>query len=399
MRSVYGAPGAGRRSPSLTKGRLGASSTPSTLKVLIWIATGFVSIVALSMMYTAVFRKMSKRSSRKDSGNHGAVANTDGSGGGTGSSVEATLQRQLQRLTDASSFDPKGTNCGKNDPSGDPDAWLDYVAEAGCYPKIEPSWYAQVHGIEPFERPDTKPFDLHTFPTDEWYERAKKATDRCDLELHEQIVGGKNGLKDEVVWVSGLFDLKRGESGNKDFQRPMEEYYRRFQIVLDRGFKMVIYIPKEFESHLKIDYSRITVKYMNRENLHTYFPYFDRLSAIRTSKLWTEQAVQTGWLSNAPQARLAEYNPLVMSKFMLLRDAARENHWGARYHMWMDAGHLCAGDQDPSPEGTSFYRSHMAKGMFVTHWPYGTTTEVHGMTDKAIHLYMAQAEDPLEIVR
>ena len=42
-------------------------------------------------------------------------------------------------------------------------------------------------------------------------------------------------MADEVVWVSGLFDLKRGESGNKDFQRGKDEYFRRFQIVLDRG--------------------------------------------------------------------------------------------------------------------------------------------------------------------
>jgi hypothetical protein len=33
------------------------------------------------------------------------------------------------------------------------------------------------------------------------------------------------------------------------------------------------------------------------------------------------------------QARLPEYNPLVMSKLFLLRDAARINPWGARYHL------------------------------------------------------------------
>ena len=43
------------------------------------------------------------------------------------------------------------------------------------------------------------------------------------------------------------------------------------------------------------------------------------------------------------------------------------------------------------------YREHMAQGMFVTHWPYGTQTEVHGLADKAMHLYMAQAEDPLRV--
>ena len=77
-----------------------------------------------------------------------------------------------------------------------------------------------------------------------------------------------------------------------------------------------------------------------------------------------------------PQARLPEYNPLVMSKLFLLRDAARLNPWGVRFHLWVDAGHLCATEQNPTPAGTSMYRKHMASGMFVTHWPYGTTTEV-----------------------
>jgi len=99
------------------------------------------------------------------------------------------------------------------------------------------------------------------------------------------------------------------------------------------------------------------------------------------------------------QARLPQYNPLVMAKPLLLRDAAKLNPWGARYHMWMDAGHLCATEQNPSPAGTSMYRRHMSEGFFVTHWPYGTTTEVHGLTDKAMHLYLGQADDPLRIVR
>jgi hypothetical protein len=54
---------------------------------------------------------------------------------------------------------------------------------------------------------------MHVIPNDEWYDRAKKATDRCDLELTKQVTGAKNGLADKVVWVSGLLDLKRGEAG------------------------------------------------------------------------------------------------------------------------------------------------------------------------------------------
>jgi hypothetical protein len=102
------------------------------------------------------------------------------------------------------------------------------------------------------------------------------------------------------------------------------------------------------------------------------------VQAIRTSKLWTQQGDITGWLSKSPQARLPQYNPLVMSKLSLLRDAAKINPFGSRFHLWMDAGHLCATEQNPTPEGTSMYRQHMAEGMFVTHWPYGTQTEVRG---------------------
>jgi hypothetical protein len=45
------------------------------------------------------------------------------------------------------------------------------------------------------------------------------------------------------------------------------------------------------------------------------------------------------------------------------------------------------------------YRRHMSQGFFNTHWPYGTNTEVHGMTDKAMHLYIGTQDDPLIIVR
>jgi hypothetical protein len=86
-----------------------------------------------------------------------------------------------------------------------------------------------------------------------------------------------------------------------------------------------------------------------------------------------------------------------MSKLLLLQDAARLNPWGARYHMWMDAGHLCAGAL--SPQHMHMYKRHMASAMLVTHWPYGTTTEVHGFTDKAMHMYIGTNDDPLQIVR
>lgn len=158
----------------------------------------------------------------------------EGGAGGAGGGVAALGGRGLEWEEDSPALTPEGCV--------DPDAPLDKVGDE--YPKIVPSHFAMVHGSEPYEQPNLKVWDLHVVPTDDWYERAKKATDRCDLELHGKIQGAENGLDDKIVWVSALFDLKRGEGKMGEFQRPMEEYYRRFQIVLDRGFQMIIYIPQ-----------------------------------------------------------------------------------------------------------------------------------------------------------
>lgn len=85
-----------------------------------------------------------------------------------------------------------------------------------------------------------------------------------------------------------------------------------------------------------------------------------------------------------------------MSKVNLMRDAARLNPFHTKYLMWMDAGHACAGEL--RPQHMDLYERHMEK-FLITHWPYGTTTEVHGMLDAAMHLYVGTTQDPLRIVR
>ncbi len=90
--------------------------------------------------------------------------------------------------------------------------------------------------------------------------------------------------------------------------------------------------------------------------------------AIRTSKLWQSQAAYIGYLKTAPQNKLPGYDPLVMSKLFLLRDAAQTNHWHTKYHLWIDAGHLCAFNLNPKHMGA--FLSRMDK-MLVTYWPYG----------------------------
>lgn len=64
---------------------------------------------------------------------------------------------------------------------------------------------------------------------------------------------------------------------------------------------MVIFVPSAFEEHLHIDRSKHFVVHMNASSLPTYFPYWDRVQAIRTSRLWTAQAESSGWINKSPQ--------------------------------------------------------------------------------------------------
>lgn len=108
-----------------------------------------------------------------------------------------------------------------------------------------------------------------------------------------------------------------------------------------------------------------------------------------------------------------------MSKMLLLREGARLNPFKTKNFMFLDAGHMCATEIKPGEIPT--YEEHFDKvridchelpasdryihvltslmQFMVTHWPYGTQTEVHGFTDKGMHMYMNTKSDPLQIVR
>ncbi len=101
-------------------------------------------------------------------------------------------------------------------------------------------------------------------------------------------------------------------------------------------------------------------------------------------------------MKTAPQNKLPGYDPLVMSKLLLLRDAAQTNHFRTKYHLvrrfmcilsrgfavadelghgslrallqWLDAGHLCAFNLNPIRMKT--FLTRMDK-LLVTYWPYG----------------------------
>ena len=74
------------------------------------------------------------------------------------------------------------------------------------------------------------------------------------------------------------------------------------------------------------------------DDIHDEFPDFDKVQNIRKKREWYSRA---DWLSSAPQASLEFYNPLVMSKLRLTRDASRWNPFHTDAFLWIDGAHNC----------------------------------------------------------
>ena len=67
----------------------------------------------------------------------------------------------------------------------------------------------------------------------------------------------------------------------------------RFFCVYATEIEMIVYIPESYEDRLRLDRTRHHVIHMNASVLPTYFPYWDRAQAIRTSKQWKQQVGNT----------------------------------------------------------------------------------------------------------
>lgn len=165
-------------------------------------------------------------------------------------------------------------------------------------PQLEESLYKRVHGFEPWEKDGLSVLQLHNIPNDDWIANATKVVSTCDLETQPAYE------TEEITLVTALLDLGRGKAESGSFIRPMQEYFNRFQRIINRGFKMVIYMPQEFEASLVLDPARVKVVHFTVDDLKTYFPYWDRLHAVRKSKLWQAQAEYIGCALRGLHAQL-----------------------------------------------------------------------------------------------
>lgn len=197
-----------------------------------------------------------------------------------------------------------------------------------------------------------------------------------------------------LTLVTTLLDIGRDalKEDQYDFRRDFQLYTESMEKWLTHKYKKVVYTTKNIADELRKKMSEECIKstvfeYTTVEELRTRWlgpDNYANVQQIRLSDAWVERA---SWLQNSPQAKLGDYNPLVMSKMFMLRHAARKNHWNTTHFLFLDAKHNCQNPRDMTPKNDHIIRAHMFDKFLLTHFDYTPYTEVHGFEYTAFNQF------------
>ena len=185
-----------------------------------------------------------------------------------------------------------------------------------------------------------------------------------------------------TTFVTALLDLGR-DALAPAFARPFESHYmRQLEQLLAIDAPMVVYVDPALASFVaeRRDGALTRIVPLTKADLER-MPFYAQVQAIRERPGWSMQAA---WLAESPQARLAHYNPLVLSKMRWLRDVARERPFGTESVFWIDAGltHTVRPELllDPALPARL---DEAAQDLLFAAFPY-RESEVHGFPSDAL---------------
>ena len=179
-----------------------------------------------------------------------------------------------------------------------------------------------------------------------------------------------------ITLVTGIWDIGRGDL-SEGWSRPFQHYLDKFEQLLKVEENLIIFGEDELEKFVFERRSPENTQFINRPL--SWFQdneFFSKIQKIRTNEDWLNRAA---WLRESTQARLDNYNPLVMSKVFLLNDAKIMDKFNSEYMFWIDGGltntvHPGYFTHDKVLDKLSKY---ISKFSFVC-FPYDAETEIHG---------------------
>ena len=179
-----------------------------------------------------------------------------------------------------------------------------------------------------------------------------------------------------ITLVTGIWDIGRGEL-TEGWSRPFQHYLDKFEQLLKVEENLIIFGEDELEKFVFERRSPENTQFINRPlSWFQNNEFFQNIQKIRTNEDWLNRS---GWLRESTQARLENYNPLVMSKVFLLNDAKIMDKFNSEYMFWIDGGltntvHPGYFTHDKVLDKLSKY---ISKFSFVC-FPYDAETEIHG---------------------
>lgn len=179
-----------------------------------------------------------------------------------------------------------------------------------------------------------------------------------------------------ITLVTGIWDIGRGEL-TEGWSRSFQHYLDKFEQLLKVEENLIVFGDEELKEFVFKHRSATNTQFITRPlSWFTNSEFFPMIQKIRTSSSWYEQV---GWLKESTQARLENYNPLVMSKMFLLHDAKIMDQFNSEYMFWIDGGltntvHPGYFTHDKVLNNLSKY---ISKFSFIC-FPYGAEKEIHG---------------------
>jgi hypothetical protein len=179
-----------------------------------------------------------------------------------------------------------------------------------------------------------------------------------------------------ITLVTGIWNIGRGDL-SEGWSRPFQHYLDKFEQLLKVEENLIIFGEDELEKFVFERRSPENTQFISRPL--SWFQdneFFKNIQKIRTNEDWLNRS---GWLRESTQARLENYNPLVMSKVFLLNDAKIMDKFNSEYMFWIDGGltntvHPGYFTHDKVLDKLSKY---ISKFSFVC-FPYDAETEIHG---------------------
>jgi hypothetical protein len=179
-----------------------------------------------------------------------------------------------------------------------------------------------------------------------------------------------------ITLVTGIWDIGR-DSLTEGWSRPYQHYLDKFDKILDIDENLIIFGDESLRDVVFKKRNPSNTQFIVRPlSWFTNSEFFPLIQKIRNNPDWFNQ---TGWLKDSTQAKLENYNPLVMSKVFLLHDAKIMDQFDSEFLFWIDGGltntvHPGYFTHDKVLDKLLKY---ISKFSFVC-FPYAAENEIHG---------------------